>query len=99
MAKLTPEQALRGTKVFYAKKWQQNGFYPIDKFVYAERRGWEEFVWKGKGWHSWGIAYEKPCVLSDKTITNYSWWKYIFENNKYILSDEEMKNDHKFNLE
>jgi hypothetical protein len=100
--KITAEQALKSGQTFYAKKWQQNGFYPIEKYVYhPESDAYEQFVMKLSGWMSWGIPYEKPIKIAlpngDITMTNYRWLKYIFENSGYILSFDEMKDDHNYN--
>jgi len=101
---ITPEQALNSKKVFYAKKWQQNGYYPIEKFVYhAENDCYEQFVEKASGWKSYGIAYENPtiCTVDDGKkieITNFSWWQYIFEHGNYILSFSEMSDNYSYDL-
>lgn len=103
MAQITPQQAFNGTNTFYAKKWQQNGFYPIDKFVWnEEKKSFEQFVQKESGWYSLGCAFATPMVTNMETkevITNRNWWVYIFTHAKYILSDEEMKDNNNFNLE
>lgn len=31
---ITAKQAIESNKTFYAKHWQTNNYYPIDKFVY-----------------------------------------------------------------
>lgn len=103
MAKLTPQQALDSKGIFYAKKWQQNGYYPIYKFVYdKEKELWEQFAAKDESnpkWRSWGYGREEPLTLSDgQVVTNYSWWLYSFEAGHYILSDEEMRDTKNFNL-
>ena len=97
---ITPEQALNSKKDFYAKTWQQNGYYPIQKFVYhAENDCYEQFVQKKRCWKSWGIAYEKPFTCSDgKAIDNRSWWRYIFEHNSLILSFSEMSDNYSYDL-
>lgn len=101
---ITAEQALYSKKDFYAKKWQQNGFYPIDKFVYhAENDCYEQFVQKTSGWKSYGIAYEKPTICAvdggkEIEITNRSWWQYIFEHSSYILSFSEMSDNYSYDL-
>ena len=93
-------EALESKRTFYAKKWQQNGYYPIEKFVYHEECDcYEQFVQKVSGWYSWGIAYKVPfkCINGDM-ITNKSWWRYIFEHNSFKLSFEEMKDNNNYNL-
>jgi hypothetical protein len=94
MAKvITVEQALSGNKDFYCKTWQQNGFYPIDKYVYhPETDEYEEFVQKLSGWRSWGIP-------KAGNISNKDWLKYIFEHNSHILTYGEMTNDKEYNNE
>lgn len=85
------EDALNGKRTFYAKKWQQNGYYPIEKYVYHnDTDEFEMFVHKFSGWNSWGIS-------KTDSITNKEWLKHIFENNAYKLSFVEMKSTHKFN--
>lgn len=86
-------------KVFYRKVWQQNGYYPIEKFVWNEKeKAWEQFVQKTSGWYSWGISYKDPFICSDgKIVTNKSWWFHIFLQNSCILSYIEMKDNHHFN--
>lgn len=99
MAKISAEKALNGKATFYAKKWQQNNYYPIEKFVWnEEQNGWEEFVQKGGSWHSWGVVFPNKVTYGDG-VTNYSWWLYIFQNNSYILSDEEMTDNKHYNLD
>ena len=101
---ITAEQALYSKRDFYVKSWQNNGFYPIDKFVYhADKDCYEQFVEKESGWKSWGISYEKPCICmvgggKEIVITNRSWWQYIFEHGCHILSFEKMSDNHNYNL-
>ena len=100
MAQLTPKQALDSKKTFYAKKSQQNGYYPIYKYEYNMEKGlWELFTEKESGWKSYGFAQEKPIVVNGETITNYSWHLYILEHDSYLLSDEPMKDNKNFNLQ
>ena len=95
MAQITPKQALDSKKTFYVKKWQQNGYYPIEKFVWdEEQQAYEQFVQKNSGWYSWGFAYLTPTP-----IDNYNWWLYIFEHNSFILSDEPMSDNNHYNLD
>ena len=85
---ITIEQALNGKRTFYAKRWQQNGFYPIDKYEYrAETDEFEQFDKKISGWHSWGIGKAGE-------VNNHDWLKYIFEHNSYILSWDEPTDEH-----
>ena len=98
MARITARQALDSKKTFYAKVWQQNGYYPIKKFVWNDdMNSFEEFVQKTSGWHSWGFAYPTPTEVCGKVITNYTWWLYIFEHNSYIFSDTPMHDNNTFN--
>lgn len=42
---ITAKEAIESNKTFYAKKWQTNNFYPIDKFVYnAEKKRLRTFL-------------------------------------------------------
>ena len=97
---ITAEQALNSKRDFYTKRFQGNGYYPINKFVYhAESDCYEQFVKKSNGWYSWGIAYKKPFTCFDgNVVDNRSWWQYIFENNSFILSFDEMIDDKNYNL-
>lgn len=85
MAKqITIEQALNGKKDFYTKFFQQNGYYPIDKYVYhADTDEFEQFVQKESGWKSYGIS--KAAGISNK-----DWLRYIFEHNNMVLTRDEM---------
>lgn len=86
-------------KSFYRKIWQQNGYYPIEKFVWnEEEKAWERFVQKTSGWHSRGMAFKDPFTCPDgEIITNNSWWFSIFLKNLCILSYREMNDNHHFN--
>ena len=89
--KITPEAALDSHKTFYAKKWQQNRYYPICKFVWNEaENGYEQFVQKYSGWYSWGVAQQA-------SVSNRDWWINIFNNNAYILSFDEMIDNNNYN--
>ena len=78
-------------KVFYRKVWQQNGYYPIEKFVWnEEEKAWEKFIQKTSGWKSMG------CYDTD-TVSNYDWWFYIFQHNPCILSYRKMNDNYHFN--
>lgn len=102
MAKqISAKEAIDSNKTFYVKEWQQNGYYPIEKFVYhKENDCYEQFVQKTSGWYSWGIAYEKPFTCNDgKVITNKTWWLYIFEHKSFKFSFEEMKDNKNYNLD
>lgn len=94
-------QALESKNTFYAKRFQQNGYYPIQKFVYDKKSGcYEQFVQKGKCWHSLGIAFKEPLTCNNgDVVTNKSWWLYIFEHNSYKLSLDEMRDNYNYNLE
>lgn len=84
---MKPIDYLTEKKTFYRKRWQQNGYYPIEKFVWGEQeKGWEHFVQKTSGWKSWGC----------NTI---EWWQYIFENNENILSYKCMQDNNNYNEE
>ena len=101
---ITPKEALGSKRDFYVMTSQGNGYYPIDKFVYhPESDSYEQFVQKTSGWHSWGIAYEKPTKYTDSngkenTVTNRSWWLYIFEHKACIISFDEMSDNKSYNL-
>lgn len=92
MAKqITIEQALNGKRDFYSKSFQNNGYYPIDKYVYhADTDEFEQFVQKTSGWKSWGIP--KAAGISNK-----NWLKYIFEHNGKKLTWDEMTDKKNYN--
>lgn len=94
MAKeITIEQALNGKRDFYCKTWQQNNFFPIDKYVYhPDTDEFEQFVQKWSGWHSWGIPKASG-------ISNKDWLKHIFEHNAKKLTWEEMTDNKHYNAE
>ena len=99
---ITAKEAIESNKTFYAKKWQTNNYYPIDKFVYnAEKNAYEHFVSKTNNgtpyWRSRGFAFENGTGEKNNP-TNKEWWQSIFEHNCYILSFEEMKNEREFDL-
>lgn len=95
---IDPKTALNGKKTFYVKHSQNNGYYPIDKFVWnEEKNAWEQFIEKNSGWHSYGCAYAEPLTIGNKTITNFSWWLYIFEHNGCIISYNEMQDNRNYN--
>jgi hypothetical protein len=88
---ITLNEALNGKRSFYAKKWQQNDFYPIEKYVYhADTDEFEQFDQKISGWNSWGI----PKAGS---VPNKEWLRYIFEHGNYRLSFDEFKDDKHWN--
>ena len=92
MAKqITIEQALNGKRDFYSKSFQNNGYYPIDKYVYhADTDEFEQFVQKTSGWKSWGIP--KAAGISNKDGL-----KYIFEHNGKKLTWDEMTDNNNYN--
>ena len=92
MAKqITIEQALNGKRDFYSKSFQNNGYYPIDKYVYhADTDEFEQFVQKTSGWKSWGIP--KAAGISNK-----DWLKYIFEHNGKKLTWDKMTDKKNYN--
>ena len=92
MAKqITIEQALNGKRDFYSKSFQNNEYYPIDKYVYhADTDEFEQFVQKTSGWKSWGIP--KAAGISNK-----DWLKYIFEHNGKKLTWDEMTDNKNYN--
>lgn len=98
MKELTYEEAINSNRTFYAKRWQQNDFYPIYKFVYhPDKDAYEQFEDKGSsGWHSWGIDW---CGVKDAKFTNKEWWLSIFKMNPYKFSFQPMKDDHHYNTD
>ena len=84
---------LDAKKTFYAKKWQSNGYYPIEKYVWNDdEQTWEYFCQKGNGWHSRGLVHSP----SEK-VTDREWLEYPFLHVSYILSFNEMIDNYNFN--
>lgn len=73
-------------EVLHLKKWQSNGFYPIE---IAERvsNGWVVYsvntVGRKYGFHSY----------TDKSFL------YLLRNNSYLVSDTPMRNENVYNFE
>ena len=59
---------------------------------------WERFEQKESGWYSVGYGQTDTITIGDKVINNYTWWLYILQLNGYILSYNEMKDEHTYNL-
>lgn len=86
MKQIDVTTALSSHCTFYAKKWQSNGYYPIDKFVWNnEKNMYEQFVKKSDKWVSHGFRGDNH------------YWQYVFEHNAFILSFEEMTQTRKYN--
>ena len=84
---------LDAKKTFYVKKWQSNGYYPIEKYVWNDdEQTWEEFVQKGNGWLSYGLVHSP----SEK-VTDREWLEYPFLHMSYILSFNEMIDNYNYN--
>lgn len=88
---ITPEEAVDSHGTFYAKRWQSNGYYPIEKYVWDENeQNYEQFVRKtSKGkpyWRSWCFR----CA-GENSVEKRERLLYIFKNNPYILSFKPMK--------
>lgn len=91
-------EILNAKKTFYSKKWQGNGYYPIDKYEWIEEENtWERFVQKSKGgkeyWHSRGLVRSPQ---PEKT-TDREWLEFPFTHAGYILSFNEMKDNKHYN--
>lgn len=87
--------ALDSHKTFYAQKWQSNGFYPIDKYVWNEaEKAYEHFTEKinAQGKRFW---LSRGCP-NGGDISNYDWLKYIFEHNAYALSFDKITDEHHY---
>lgn len=89
---ITAKQFLEAKKTFYAKKRQNNDFFPIYKFVWNKKENaWERFSEKESGWKSEGFGNKMGQE------DNINWFLYIFEHNSYILSYKEMKDNYTYN--
>lgn len=86
MKQIDVQTALSSHGTFYAKQWQSNGYYPIDKFVWNnEKNMYEQFVKKSDKWVSRGCRGDNH------------YWQYVFEHTAFILSFEEMTQTRKYN--
>ena len=82
----TEVKELSDKEVLYLKKWQSNGFYPLEK---ALRVGdeWHVYNRKVTGW-SWSfLTYTDSSLL------------YMLHNNCYLVTDSPMHNEGEFNFE
>jgi hypothetical protein len=94
---IDPETALNSKKVFYAKKQQSNGYFPIYKYVWDDnRKEWEEFDEKESNGKRFWRSYGFPKANG---VSNYEWLKYKFEHNPYKLGFDEMFDNRHFNLQ
>ena len=96
---ITPQEALgsKEHRTFYRKIWQQNSFYPIDKFVWNEsEQAWEHFIFR-KGWESLGCPYPSLTVIGNIILTNYLWLIRLFQQDPCILSYNEMIDNNNYN--
>lgn len=72
--------------VLYLKKWQSNGFYPLEKAVKV-----------GNEWHIHGSKIN-GWSRSFRTYTD-SAFLYMLHNNCYLVTDSPMHNEGEFNFE
>ena len=83
-------EILDRANTFYAKKFQGNGFYPLEKFVWDESEQAYIMYWKKEsGWYT-------PQTY--KYTQTKEQLKYMFEHNLYKVSEQEMFNEHEFDL-
>ena len=93
MGQLNYNDAIDGNRTFYAKFWQQNGFYPIEMYLYhPETDEYELFIQKLSGWKSRGISRAG-------NYSNKEWLRSLFKLNRYLLSYSPMVDDKHFNLD
>jgi hypothetical protein len=84
---------LDAKKTFYSKKWQGNGYYPIEKYEWVEKENtWERFVQKVDGWRSRGLVHSPS-----EDVTDREWIEYPFLHMSFILSFNEMKDNKHYN--
>lgn len=72
--------------VLYLKKWQGNGFYPLEKAEKTDK-GWRLYSKKVYGW---------KLILATYTDTLFL---YMLRNNDYLITDYPMTNEDDFNFE
>lgn len=76
---LTIDELLASKRTFYTKRLQENGYYPIDKFVWDEENGtYDRVPFKHRNPYPYG---------------NLDEIKYILENNPFLISVEEFMNN------
>lgn len=73
--------------VFYVKRWQSNGFYPVYKIV-REGGIWKEY---------WKLHLPQPSLIT--TYHDEKRLLYFLQNNPMNVSECEMKDDKHFNFE
>lgn len=77
---------LPNKEVLYLKKWQSNGFYPLEKAI---RVGNEWHVYNSKI-NGWSRSF---CTYTDSAFL------YMLHNNCYLVTDSPMHNEGEFNFE
>ena len=89
---------LDAKKTFYSKKWQGNGYYPIQKYEWIEGENtWEEFVQKIKGGKETWLSYGLVRSPQPEKVTDREWLEYPFLHMSFILSFNEMKDNKHYN--
>ena len=86
---ITPKEALNSHRDFWVKRWQGNGYYPITHYVWLEEYKQYDDRWKKTG----------PFKPWDDSKKLYNSQLYVLENNPYIVSFNEMKNNSIYNNE
>lgn len=82
----TEVKELPNKEVLYLKKWQSNGFYPLEKAVRVGNE-WHVYNSKVGGWSKSFLTYTDSSFL------------YLLHNNCYLVTDFPMHNEDEFNFE
>lgn len=77
---------------FYTKKFQCNGFYPIDRFSWNKQKNkYERFVRKTNDFVNYFYKLSSEYSVSELT--------YLLEHNSFLISGKELKDDLNYNIE
>lgn len=77
---------LPNLEVLYLKRWQSNGYYPLEKAIKAEDGKWHVHWLKEFGWSQGFATYTDEGFL------------FCLRNNSYLVSDSPMSDTKEFNF-
>lgn len=81
---MTIEELLASKQTFYTKRWQGNGFYPIDKYT------WDESENK---YHRWGFKKKNWGTIDNHMLL------CILRDNPFVISLEEFQDENHYDSE
>lgn len=82
---LSIDELLASKRTFYTKRWQSNGYYPIDKFVWNEEyETYDRVPFKRKNPYHYGDLDQI---------------KYVLEHNPFLISVEEFMDNRSYDSE